>query len=211
MAKYYSEFAGRSLERLAALSDGIFAFSMTLLLLDLHTPLKEAIHSEQDLAAGLVKLYPSVVTWLMSMMTLGIFWVGQQTQLGHLKSSNRNYTWLSLALLASVTAIPFTTKILREFIDYRIALLAYWVNILMIGMFILICWIKACHWKLLKPEVTTEIYRAVARRVLIAQSLYAIGASLCFFHPYWSIGFIVAVQLNYVFAPRIPLLYELTA
>jgi hypothetical protein len=40
------------------------------------------------------------------------------------------------------------------------------------------------------------------RRILIAQSLYAFGALLCIFNTYWSIGFIVLVQLNYAIAPR---------
>jgi hypothetical protein len=37
--------------------------------------------------------------------------------------------------------------------------------------------------------------------VIIAQLLYGLGAALCVFNTYWSIGFIVAVQLYYVLAP----------
>lgn len=70
--------AGQSVERLAALSDGIFGVAMTLLVLELHVPLAEAVHSEQDLLHGLAALLPSLVVYWMSFMTLGIFWVGQQ-------------------------------------------------------------------------------------------------------------------------------------
>jgi hypothetical protein len=38
---------------------------------------------------------------------------------------------------------------------------------------------------------------------MIAQTLYALGASLCIFSTYWSIAFIMLVQLNYAFAPRL--------
>ena len=211
MPKLYTEFAGRSLDRLSALSDGIFAFSMTLLVLDIHVPSREAVHSGEELAAALIEILPSFTTWLMSLMILGIFWVGQQTQLCHLRNSDRNYTWYTLTLLAFVTAIPFSTKLLTAFIHFRLALLLYWANVFFIGALIYISWNYACRHKLIKPEVTEEVYRAVKRRVFTAQALYAFGAALCVFNNYWSIGFIVAVQLNYVFAPRIPFLYELTA
>src|SRR5271163_2578216 len=49
MHSLYNRVAGQSVERLAALSDGIFAVAMTLLVLDLHVPSVEAVHGEQDL------------------------------------------------------------------------------------------------------------------------------------------------------------------
>jgi uncharacterized membrane protein len=68
----YDEIAGQSVERLAALSDGIFGVAMTLLVLDLHTP-------AADLTHGLLQMTPQLVVYLMSFLTAGIFWIGQQT------------------------------------------------------------------------------------------------------------------------------------
>ncbi len=62
-----------------ALSDGIFGVGMTLLVLDLRTPLHELVHGEHDLQAALLATLPQLIMYLMSFMTLGIFWVGQQT------------------------------------------------------------------------------------------------------------------------------------
>ena len=50
------------------------------------------------------------------------------------------------------------------------------------------------------------VHASVERRIVIAQALYAFGAMLCLFSTYWSIGFIVIVQLNYVIGPRIGVL-----
>jgi uncharacterized membrane protein len=69
----YNRIAGQSVERLAALSDGIFAVAMTLLVLELHVPVREAIHSERDLRRALALLTPQILIYMMSFLTLGIF------------------------------------------------------------------------------------------------------------------------------------------
>ena len=107
---------------------------MTLLVLDLHAPAAGLIHSEQDLWRALVALGPRLVIYLTSFVTLGIFWVGQQTQLNHLQRSSRSLTWIHLAFLLLVTVIPFSTALLAEHTRYRTALLVYWINILLLGL-----------------------------------------------------------------------------
>ena len=115
MSTIYNRIAGQNLERLAALSDGIFAVAMTLLVLDLRVPVSGAIHTEGALWDALVKLSPSLITYFMSFLTLGIFWVGQQTQLNHLARSDRHLTWIHIAFLFTVSITPFSTKLLAEY------------------------------------------------------------------------------------------------
>jgi TMEM175 potassium channel family protein len=198
----YNQVAGQSVERLAALSDGIFGVAMTLLLLELHVPGKELIHSEGDLRSALARLAPQLLVYLMSFLTLGIFWVGQQTQLNHLAHSERHFTWIQLAFLFVVTIMPFSTRLLTEFIDYRTALLAYWANIFLLGAMLYLSWSRATRAGLIKSDTSPQIVAAIRRRIWTAQSFYAFGALLCVFHPYWSIGFIVLMQLYYAVAPR---------
>src|ERR1700690_3001356 len=133
MATSYNQIAGQSVERLAALSDGIFGVAMTLLLLELHVPAKELIHSEGDLRGALVHLAPQLLVYLMSFLTLGIFWVGQQTQLNHLSRSDRHLTWIHLAFLFAVTIVPFSTQLLTQYIAFRTARIVYWLNIVVLG------------------------------------------------------------------------------
>ncbi len=198
----YNQIAGQSVERLAALSDGIFGVAMTLLLLELHVPAKELIHNEGDLRGALAALAPQLLVYLMSFLTLGIFWVGQQTQLNHLERSERHFTWIHLAFLFLVTLMPFSTRLLNEFINFRTALVAYWANILLLGALLYASWGRAAHAELVRSDTPPEVPAAICRRILIAQSFYAFGALLCIFNTYWSIGFIVLVQLYYAIAPR---------
>ena len=203
MTTAYNRIAGQSVERLAALSDGIFAVAMTLLVLDLHTPVAEAIHSEHDLRHALLALAPRLLVYLMSFMTLGIFWVGQQTQLNHLSRSERSLTWIHIWFLATMAIMPFSTTLLSGFTRYRTALLVYWGNILIAGVALYATWKCAIALGVVREDVPQEVPRAIERRIVIAQALYAFGALLCVFNTYWSIGFIVLVQLNYAIAPRI--------
>jgi len=133
MLATYNAFAGRSVQRLAALSDGIFAVAMTLLVLDLIVPTTDAVHSEHDLWRALVALSPGLLMFGMRVLTLGIFWVGQQTQLNHLERSDRDLSWIHIAFLGVVSLIPFSTALLAQFTHYRIALLIYGMNIVVIG------------------------------------------------------------------------------
>jgi uncharacterized membrane protein len=198
----YNEIAGRSADRLAAISDGVFAFAMTLLVLDLRAPATDAIHSEAGLRAALAMLAPNLLTYVMSFMTLGIFWVGQATQLNKLKRSDRDLTWIHLAFLLMVTFVPFSTKLLAAFITYRTALVIYWLNIVGLGATLYWSWGRARRDDLVKEELPPEIDAAVRRRIIVAQALYAFGVLLSFFNTYLSIAFIVLVQFNYVVAPR---------
>jgi uncharacterized membrane protein len=209
MSFAYNEMAGKSLERITALSDGIFAIAMTLLVLEIHVPQVEPVHTEGELWSAMLALAPHVLTYLMSFLTMGIFWVGQQAQLNLLKRSNRNLTWLHLIFLLAVTIMPFSTSLLGEFITFRLALVVYWFNIFLLGALLFCCWLYANHAKLVKEDVTDEIDRATKRRIAVAQLLYAIGALLCLVNTYVSIAVIVLVQLNYIIAPRIRGLYKL--
>ncbi|MDR3536796.1 MAG: TMEM175 family protein [Acetobacteraceae bacterium] len=199
----YNQFAGRSVERLAALSDGVFAVAMTLLVLDLKVPAADAVQGEHDLWQALVVLAPRLLIYFMSFMTLGIFWIGQQTQLNHLARSDRDLSWIHLAFLCAITLTPFSTSLMAEFIVFRVALVAYWLNVLVLGIIMYAAWRCSVRHGLLRPELTAALVAAMERRIVLAQMLYGFGALLCVFSPYWSIGFIIACQLNYVIAPRI--------
>ena len=213
----YNRIAGQSLERLAALSDGIFAVAMTLLVLDLHIPLADAdtrlttpslwtsqgLGKEAALLGALGGLLPHFLPYILSFLTLGIFWVGQQTQLNQFSISNRHLTWLHLAFLFAVSLLPFSTGLLAEFITYRLAIGVYWLQLLLLGSILFASWRYAQHAGLFKDEITAEGRSAIGRRIIFYQALYAVAALLCVVNTYISIVLLILLQLNSALAPRI--------
>lgn len=218
MRVYYQHVAGHSLDRLAALSDGIFAVAMTLLVLDIRVPASQALHvpeqvqalwqsgafaQEQALWHALSGLAPNLLAYLMSFLTLGMFWVGHQTQLNHFERSDRHLTWINLTFLLGVTLMPFSTALLAAFITIRLALVAYWLNLLFLGVVLLVSWRYAQRAGLIKKDATPDLLAAVERRIVVAQVLYAAALALCVINTYVSIGVIVLLQLNSAIAPRV--------
>lgn len=203
MPTLYNRIQGRNTERLAALSDGIFAVAMTLLVLDLHLPAAEHIHGGRELFAALCAMGPQWITYGMSFLTLGIFWAGQQTQLNYIEEGTRDLTWIHLGFLFAITLLPLSTRLLAEFIEYRLALGIYWLNVLIPGAMLFWSWSYSARHVLIKPETPEDVRGSICRRIVIAQSLYAAGALLCFISNWMSIGVIVLVQLNYAIAPRL--------
>ncbi len=209
MRSLYNRIVGQNLDRLTALSDGVFSVAMTLLVIDLKTPLAESVHSEHDLWTALVPLGPRMVTYLMSFLTLGIFWLGQQAQLDRVKHSDRDLTWLHLVFLALITVLPFSTRLLADFFSYRAAFLIYWANIFLLGVGIYCTWVYAERAKLIRDDAPPELSDAVRKRVIIAQSLYGLGALVGLVSVPLGIVLIILIQLNYAVAPRLPILSKL--
>lgn len=197
------------MERLAGISDGVFSVGMTLLVLGLAVPAMSSAGTDAELLQRLAALGPSVVIYAMSFMTLGIFWLGQQNQLTQLAHSDRNYTWLQLTFLFAVTLVPFSTLLLAHFPTHRVALAEYWLNILLLGLMLWLGLEYSLRAHLFQEGAERTVPRLMRGRILIAQSLYALATALCLFFPtFVSITLIVLIQLNYVLAPRIPILHR---
>lgn len=202
MVTLYNRIQGRNLDRLAALSDGIFAVAMTLLVLDLHIPSAAQVHTEGELLRALGALGPQWVAYGMSFLTLGILWAGQQTQLNHIAEGTRDLAWIHLGFLFTITFLPLSTRLLAEFIHFRLALGVYWLNLFLAGFALYASWKYAQRARLIKADTPESVRGSICKRIVIAQSLYAAGAALCGINTWVSIAAIVLVQLYYAFAPR---------
>ncbi|MEO5758505.1 MAG: TMEM175 family protein [Mesorhizobium sp.] len=187
--------------RIVGITDGVFAIALTLIVLEIRVPSHEAIHSERELLAAIGALAPRFLTYALSFLTLTIFWFGQQAQHGLIARSDRRLATLNLCFLAFIALLPFSTDLLADFLDFRTAVLVYWLNLLMLGATLFASWRYAEKNGLLAEGVDAETTRTVYLRIVKAQILWAIGAALCFVSPLLSVGFILVAQLVYAATP----------
>lgn len=208
MPEPYNRFTGQSLERLTALTDGVFAVAMTLLVLDLRVPVSAAgpLSREHELWAALLRLGPGFAAYLLSFTMLGTFWLAQHTLLGILGRCDRTLTWIGLGFLFVVTLLPFSAALLAHYVQLqlRLAVGLYWLNILLLG--------AGLEWAaqygrraFLSGDAGQERSRLATfrRRILLAQSLYALAALVCLVSAQASVAALAAVQLYFIVSPSL--------
>jgi uncharacterized membrane protein len=198
--RLYDQISGQNIRRIEALSDGVFAIALTLLVLDIRVPIREHVVFEKDLVFEFSKLAPKLLAYFLSFMTLGIFWTAHSSQFHFINKSDRNFTWINLAFLLFVTITPFTTAFLSEYITFKFAVAIYWLNLFLLGIMLLGILNYAYKHNYFKSDIIEkkEIKKAMTRRGILAQSLYAFGALLCFISTYLSIAVLVLIQLYFV-------------
>jgi uncharacterized membrane protein len=111
---------------------------------------------------------------------LGTFWLAQHALLGIFGRCDRTLTWINLGFLFVVSLLPFSAALLAHYVHVRLAVGVYWLNILLLGVAL-----EAGARYGRNAFVPGDDPRAHARlstfrrRILLAQSLYALAALIC--------------------------------
>jgi TMEM175 potassium channel family protein len=101
--------------RLEAFSDGVFAIAITLLVLDLHAP-EPASVGDDGLGAALAHAWPSYFAYLVSFLVIGIIWINHHRMFSMVRRVDRPVLFVNLALLLFVSALPFPTRLLADYL-----------------------------------------------------------------------------------------------
>jgi TMEM175 potassium channel family protein len=113
---------GGGAERLSALSDGVFAIAMTLLVLDVSVPtgLDSAGFHE-----ALEDALPNLAAYALSFAVIGEFWRDHRHILSAAPSADGLVTVVTLIGLALIALLPFPTSLLAEYSDEPVAVAIY--------------------------------------------------------------------------------------
>jgi uncharacterized membrane protein len=117
--------------RLDAITDGVFAFAMTLLVLDLRLPDNFDPHSSSDLLGALLDLQSQYTAYVISFFVLSLRWLGQVGERGVPEKVSYGYGVWVLIYLFFITSIPFTTMVLGRYGQYPEATWLYGANMIL--------------------------------------------------------------------------------
>jgi uncharacterized membrane protein len=166
--------------RVEALSDGVFAIVVTLLVLEIKVPHVEAHGSVAELAAALLSLAPKFVSWVISFVTVCVIWVNHHRLFALMSRIDNGLFWRNANLLLWTSFIPFPTALMGDYPDNRLAASFYGsVMFLMAAAFVFIRWHMLGHAELMVPEADHAGFRAGTRfSILMGPVAYAVGAGL---------------------------------
>jgi uncharacterized membrane protein len=123
--------------RLEALTDGIYAVAMTLLVIDLKVPEHAAIHGSDDLRHALIDLIPKVGAWLISFFILAVFWISHHRLYQRVRVVDMRLLWRNIQQLLLVSLFPFSASLIGTYGSMREAQLIYNVHMILLSLLML--------------------------------------------------------------------------
>src|SRR5215467_7385166 len=103
------ELEERDPKRVIALTDGVIAISVTLLVLDIRPP-RDTAH----LLQGLLALWPSYLSYVITFMLVGQVWANHHVMFDHIRHADRMVLFLNTALLMDIALLPFAAAVLAN-------------------------------------------------------------------------------------------------
>jgi uncharacterized membrane protein len=179
--------------RIEALSDGIFAIVMTLLILEFRVP--ELPHNAPNVQVlpALLNLWPKFATYVVTFVSLGVFWIGHHNMYHAIRRADRALLWLNILFFMFVSLLPFSMSVLNAFPQTQVAPLFFGANITLIGWLLFFQWGYADSRRdMIIASVSPEYRRFVKSRMLAVP----VATTLTMLVAFWSVQISLIVYVS---------------
>jgi uncharacterized membrane protein len=173
-----AEEVGRG--RVEALSDGVFAIVVTLLVLEIKVPHVPDHGSAAALARALLDLAPKFVSWVISFVTVCVIWMNHHRLFKLMARVDHGLFWWNANLLLWTSFIPFPTALMGDYPGNRLAVSFYGAVMLLMALgFVLVRRRMLSVPGLLDPRVDRAAFeRGTRASVAMGPLAYLAGTAL---------------------------------
>jgi uncharacterized membrane protein len=186
--------AEKETTRLEAFSDGVFAIAITLLIIEIHVP--EVEDGGWVLGRALLGLWPKFFAFTLSFVTILIMWMNHHAMLAWVEKANGPLFVANGFLLLTITALPFTTALLGDYLGHageKTAAGVYAAHLVLISLAFLWAWnAMASRRAALAPRLPKEEVDLTNRYIVASFVLYSAAVALA----WWSATASVLVTLG---------------
>lgn len=157
---------GMPVNRLIILSDIIFGLAMTMLAFALEIP--EFDSTEAEFIAVMKEDFQIFLIFLITFILLVIYWLGNVKRFSYIIKTNSTHLFIELMGLFFILVLPFTNGLISVHPDFRVVVLIYGIDLILIGLFAYWGWSYACHnHQLIKEDVSEKEIKAIGKELLI--------------------------------------------
>ncbi len=178
---------GPTTYRLEALTDGIFAIAMTILVLNLTIPhiAKQAAHT--DLLGMLTVQTNDLFCYGLSFLLLAKFWMLHHKQFHYFKRTNSTHLWINILILMFITLIPFTSSLIALYPDLQYTNIFFHSNLFIVGALFYFDWTYATYkHRLSDPGLPKKVIWREKALCLMTPFVALCAMAFTFISPAWS-------------------------
>ena len=212
------EYGGRDMERkeerreagrLEALSDGVFAVAVTLLIFGVSVPLRDDLKPGETLLGLMVGHFHwlSIVTYVISFLTILVMWVNHHSVFQYIARIDRAFVYLNGALLMLIVFVNYPTALVANFADTPGATTAaatYSATLVLMASLYNGMWLWAStRRRLLASDVDPVEVARITFQYRFGPLLYLAAFALAFLNPWLSIALNAALALYFAFTGQI--------
>lgn len=186
--------------RVEALSDGVFAIVVTLLVLEIRVPHVADAGSVPGLISALRGLAPKFVSWVISFVTVCVIWLNHHRLLRLMGRIDGGLFWGNANLLLWTSFIPFPTALMGDYPGNPLAVSLYGVVMLLMGVAFLLLRARMLRVPgLLHDEADRDLFRTgTAWTAAVGPVAYGLGAALAWVSSVVSFACYAAIALYFV-------------
>jgi uncharacterized membrane protein len=145
--------------RVLTFSDGLFAIAMTLLVVSIAVPSISDGASVHDLAEALNDDTAKFISFFISFIVIGRYWLAHHTYFSALARIDRGLIALNLVYLAFIAFLPFPTALLGEYFENPLSIVIYATNVAVVSGMEVVLFAHAQRHRLLERTLPRDVYR----------------------------------------------------
>ena len=151
--------------RVLALTDGVIAIIITLLVLEIHVP---ELTQGQSLNEALAELRPSLAAFVVSFVLAGMYWVGHRDLFALIRRTDRGLVWLNILFMLPLCLMPFAAGMLGHYDQEPVALRIYGLVLVAIALMRAVMWLYATN----RPQLLWQRLDDRQRRAGLALTVF---------------------------------------
>ena len=154
--------------RIEALTEGIFAFAMTLLVMNLNLPLYGSYTSGKLINELLFSQRDILLNYVLSFILLAVCWMSHHSQFHYIKRTDRVHIWINAFFLMFVALIPFSTLLVGNYSKEWAADVVFGANLFIVWTLLYVNWAYATNnRRLVDKDIDPKIVALIKRRGLV--------------------------------------------